>query len=317
MTFSTHGVVHKVPLTKLFEPPRIVKGFPVKIRHVLDFLVFSSLFLALECVAMTCISCLIQEIPPSFPMVIIPFLVTFGIYNLNRKTDESEDAINHEARFRFTKRYENALFGCSLATIALALIITGYSNLPSLLITLTPFVLGTLYSVRWLPSGSPYRRLKEVPFAKNLIVCISWAVPGSLLPVYLSGGTPGVKTVITCLLFFSWGFLASTSPDIRDRIGDAAAGVRTIPVILGEEMTRKMMTGWNLIFGAAVLFFGYLFLDLRMTLLLAATILYAQICIHLLGRGGMRYLVCDILADGQYIFFGGAIMVLVALHVPL
>ena len=310
MTFTTHGNV-----LKFSDPFLLVKGIELRVRELLDFLVFSSLFLALECVAMTYVSCYIQQISWSAPDVIIPFLVTFGIYNLNRKTDENEDAINREARYHFTKRYEHSLFGCSLAAIAVALVFSAWCSMPAALITLTPFIFGIFYSVRWLPSGSPYRRLKEIPLAKNLIVCISWSLPASLLPVYLNGSTPGIKTVITCLLFFSWGFLASMSPDIRDRIGDAKAGVRTIPVIFGEDRTRMLLIGINLIFGCAIILSGLIFLPLSMTLLLAATILYAQVCIHLLSRSAIRNFVCDILSDGQYIFFSCGILILLAFRV--
>jgi len=310
MTFSTHGSVLKVS-----DPFLLMKGIEVRARDLLDFLVFSSIFLALECVAMAYFSCYIQQIPWSVPNVIIPFLVTFGIYNLNRKTDENEDAMNREDRYHFTKRYEHSLFGCSLAAIAVALSLSAWYSLPAALITLTPFIFGIFYSVHWLPSSSRYRRLKEIPLAKNLIVCMSWSLPGSMLPVYLNGSTPSMRTVITCLLFFSWGFLASISPDIRDRIGDARAGVRTIPVIFGEDRTRKLLIGMNLIFGCAIMLSGLIFLPLSTTLLLAATIIYAQVCIYLLSRPAMKNFVCDILSDGQYIFFSCAILVLLAFRV--
>ncbi len=109
--------------------------------------------------------------------------------------------------------------------------------------------------------------------------------------------------------------LASTSPDIRDRIGDAQAGVRTIPVIFGEERTRKIMTGVNLTFGSAILPFSLAYLTPLFTLLVGATVAYAQACIHLLSIPEMRNFVCDILADGQYIFFAGGVMLLSAFGV--
>ncbi|HVN66149.1 MAG TPA: UbiA family prenyltransferase [Methanomicrobiales archaeon] len=288
-----------------------------EIRNLYDLLVFSSVYLALECVAMTYISCSIQEIPLSAPAVMIPLFITIGIYNLNRNTDEEEDAINREARYRFTKRYEKYLLGGSLAAIASALGVSALLNLPSLLITLTPFLFGLLYSIPWLPPVSPYRRLKEIPLAKNLVVCISWALPAAMLPVCLSGGAPSMRTLILFLLFFSWGFLASASPDIRDRIGDERSNVRTIPVIYGEERTRKIMTGVNLAFGGAILILSCAFLTPLLTLLLGMTIVYAQACIHLLERHDVKDIVCDILIDGQYIFFAGAFMVLVTFHVHL
>jgi 4-hydroxybenzoate polyprenyltransferase len=312
MLFSTHGSVQKV-----FEPHIILKGIEGKVQTLLDFLVFSSLYLALECVAMAYISCYIQQIAWSPECVIIPFLIAFAIYNLNRKTDEDEDAINREDRYRFTKRYEKSLFWLSLAGIGVSLVLSAFHGTMAVLVTLIPFVCGTLYSVRWLPPGLPYRRLKEIPFVKNIMVGFAWAFFLALLPVALSNSVPDTRTLIMCLLFFFWGIMASTIPDIRDRVGDARTGVRTIPVIYGEEKTKSILTSMNLIFALPILFLSIGSLPILRAGVLVATNLYALGCIRLIGVLPSTDFICDILADGQYIFFACGIFVLQSTHLIL
>ena len=310
MRFSTHGSVQKV-----FEPFVILKGIEEKVQALLDFLVFSSLYLALECVAMAYVSCYIQQLAWSWECMVIPFLIAFAVYNLNRKTDEGEDAINRQDRYSFTKKYEKSLYGLSLAGIGISLVLSALHSIFMVLVTLIPFICGTLYSVRWLPPGLPYRRLKEIPFVKNLMVGFAWSFFLGLLPVALNNSIPDIRTLVMCLVFFFWGIMASTIPDIRDRVGDEKTGVRTIPVLFGEKKTKGILTSMNLIFSLPILFLGLGSLPLLRAGILVATSLYSLGCIRLIGILPSTDFIADILADGQYIFFACGIFVLHFTHI--
>jgi 4-hydroxybenzoate polyprenyltransferase len=305
----SHGTARKV-----FDFAPFLADVQEKVQSALDFLVFSSVYLALECVAMAFVSCYIQELSWSAEIIIIPFLIAFAIYNLNRKTDEDEDAINREDRYSFTKRYEKALFGLSIAGIGISLLLSAFHGIGAVLVTLFPFICGTLYSVRWLPPGLPYRRLKEIPFVKNLMVGVAWAFFLSLLPVYLNNAVPDTRTLIMCILFFFWGIMASTIPDIRDREGDARTGVRTIPVIFGEEKTRGFLSWMNLAFALPLVILGMGCLPLIRAGILVASSLYSFGCIRLIGGLTSLDFIADILADGQYIFFACGILLLQFMH---
>jgi 4-hydroxybenzoate polyprenyltransferase len=288
----------------------MAKEFEIRIQAFFEFLVFSSLYLALECVAMAYVSSFIQQLPWSPECIVIPFLIAFAIYNLNRRTDENEDAINRQDRYSFTKRYEKYLSGLSLAGIGIALILSALHNIASVIVTLIPFICGALYSVRWLPPGLPYRRLKEIPFVKNIMVGFAWSFFLGFLPVTLSNSAPDLRTALVTLLFFFWGLMASTIPDIRDRVGDARTGVRTIPVIYGEVKTKSILTSMNLIFGIPILVVGFMCLPPVKAGFLAAATVYSEGCIGLVGILSSIDFICDILADGQYIFFACGIFAL-------
>jgi 4-hydroxybenzoate polyprenyltransferase len=285
-----------------------------RIVDLYDFLVFSSLLLSFECVAMAYVSCIIQQVPWSAMTGIIPFLVAFSIYNLNRKTDEDEDAINRQDRFAFTKRYEKALFYGTILSLVLALVLSASYGILPLMATVAPFICGILYSIRWLPPSLGYRRLKEIPAVKNITVGFSWAILLSLLPIYLNNGVPDARTAITFLLFFMWGFMASLIPDIRDRIGDASAGVRTIPVIFGEERTKTLLSRVLLFLGVPMILFSLVYLPFFTTVLLIAANIFSHGCVYLLNNVRLRDVLADAISDGQYIYFALAIMFITQIH---
>lgn len=285
-----------------------------RIVDVYDFLVFSSLLLSFECVAMAYVSSVIQQVPWSPILGIISFFVAFSIYNLNRKTDEDEDAINRQDRFAFTKRYEKTLYYGSIIFLVLALGLSSLYGVLPLLATIAPFICGILYSFRLLPSSLGYRRLKEIPAVKNITVGFSWAILLSLLPVYLNQGVPDSRTAITFVLFFIWGFMASMIPDVRDRIGDASSGVRTIPVIFGEKRTKTILTIVILALGLPTIVYSFFFLTPFTTMLVVGVNLYSHVCVQLLDRKYMIDFLADALSDGQYIFFAAVIFIMTSVH---
>lgn len=285
-----------------------------RIAGLYDFLIFSSLLLCFECIAMAYISCVIQNLPWDPMLAVIPFFIAFSIYNLNRKTDEDEDAVNRQDRFVFTKRYEAPLYYGAILFLGLALLLSALSGIPALLATGAPFFLGILYSFRLLPEGFGYRRLKEIPAVKNISVGLAWGILLSLLPVFFWHREPGPETVITFLLFFMWGFMASMIPDIRDRAGDASAEVRTIPVLFGEQRTKRILTSVLILLGIPIIIFSLFLLPLVATLIIVTANIYSHGCVALLDKQGLIHFVADFVSDGQYIFFALALVIFPSLH---
>jgi 4-hydroxybenzoate polyprenyltransferase len=293
-----------------FDPFLVTGRIWNRIVGLYDFLIFSSLLLSFECIAMAFISCTLQQLEWSPMLAVISFFVAFSIYNLNRKTDEDEDAVNRQDRFAFTKRYEAPLYNGALLGLGLALVLSALSGIPALMATAAPFILGILYSFRLLPERCGYQRLKEIPAIKNISVGLAWGILLSLLPVFFWHKEPDAGTVITFLLFFMWGFMASMIPDIRDRAGDASAGVRTIPVIFGTKRTARILTGVLLLLGIPVIVFSSLALPLTLVMIVVAANIYSHGCVALVGKENWIHFLADFISDGQYIFFAAAVVIL-------
>jgi 4-hydroxybenzoate polyprenyltransferase len=284
----------------------IKQRFLVILNEYLDTLKFSSIILALTGGAGIYTSCFIQGIPCTPALIIIMVLVSFSVYNLNRKTDETEDEINHKERFSFTKKFEKHLFYSALISYAVALGICSIFGPALILVGLIPLISGILYSVPLFPEAWSFHRLKEIPVIKNLLVAGAWALTLALLPVYASGLLPGTPALLTALFFFNYVFMASVLPDIRDREGDAQVGVYTIPVLIGAKNTKTLLTGGTLAIGCGILILGTQYLPVQVLLLLGAGLCYIQFCILSMDRILDKNFVCDVLADGGFIIIGTA-----------
>ncbi|HOT95224.1 MAG TPA: UbiA family prenyltransferase [Methanoregulaceae archaeon] len=298
--------------------PAIGFGLRRTVRSVVDFLLFSSTFVGIAGVGMVYTSCLIQRLEPLVPVLAIMMLVPFSVYNMNRKTDEEEDSINRQDRYSFTKRFEKPLFyGALLAYLAAVLIAAIYGPV-AILVTLVPLIAGIFYSMPILPSCLGYRRLKEIPVMKNLVVGGSWSLILVFLPVVANGSPVTMETGLCLLFFFTYAFIASSLPDMRDREGDALAGVRTIPVLIGVHRTKGVLGLMNWTTACVVVMLG-----------IAATIppfiaalytgahVYTQCCITSFGRINQHDLICDILSDGQFLIIGLVIFLFQGSILPL
>lgn len=277
----------------------------LNLRALFDNFLYSSLYLCIAAVSMVYLSSVLQDISLSLPACLIMFLVTFSVYNLNRTTDEEEDAINHSRRYAFTKKYANVLMGLSIATYIAAFLIAGMYGILAVAITAIPLINGILYSIPFLPRGFRYRRLKDIPVVKNFIVGLAWALPVALLPIACAGFLPGEMTIAVGFLFFLLSFIDSTVFDIRDVQGDAETGVATIPVILGIQRTRILLSIMNGIGIGMILILCSGCLTPVETAIIAGIAIYVQGYILFFNGAELSRILYDLIADGQYLLFGG------------
>jgi 4-hydroxybenzoate polyprenyltransferase len=284
-----------------------------RIRDYGEFLLYSSLFLGSAAAGMAYTSCFIQGITWSGYIGTVMFLIVFSVYNLNRKTDEAEDALNHERRFRITKKFERLLFIAALGAYIIALTIAAFHGIAAVCVVMIPLVSGIFYSVPVLPKWCGYRRLKEIPVMKNFVVSISWALAFSLVPVYLGASEPNAASVVVFLFIFCWTFIASVLPDIRDRSGDSATGVATIPVLLGVPRSRSILTIINISAGAIILLLGSTIIPMPAITIILASLVYSQVCIISIDRTTKNDLLCDVISDGQFLIIGGLCLLITSL----
>ena len=289
----------------MFEQSQSGSKSEIDLQVMVEYLVYSSVYLSFAAGAMVFISSILHQVPFSLIVSALGMLITYSIYNLNRKTDESEDAINHAHRYAFTKKYNKILYLSGIGAYLFALVLSGFYGISVILVSSIPLFTGLIYSMPLLPKRFGYRRLKEIPVLKSLLVAFAWALPPALLPVYISGATPSLVTLAVILFFFSLVFINTVLFDIRDLEGDRAAGVRTIPVLLGITRTKTLLTLVNITLGISVLSLLLLsHISPVYICLIVIGMIYAQAYIllfHTISTGNLR---CDVIADGQFIVIG-------------
>lgn len=192
-----------------------------------------------------CYACLkLQGIKPYFPYVVISILYVQSMHILNNLTGINEANYNDPDRASF---YNNHMvFLTVLALIAGGIgLITALTMGPiPFLILLVMSIMGLSYKLRLVPeafSGITYRRIKDIPGSKTLLIAMAWGIVTSLFPALAASGEIRLSMVIvftwsTCMVFVRTAFF-----DILDIQGDRIVGKETIPILLGEKRSMLLL----------------------------------------------------------------------------
>ncbi|WP_421909881.1 UbiA family prenyltransferase [Methanolacinia petrolearia] len=281
--------------------------------RIIQTLIYSSLYLSFAGGAMVFLLCSLQDLAFSPVAALIMILVTYGVYNLNRKTDEAEDMMNHYERYHFTKKHGSFLYRSSILSYITAAGIGMIYGTEALFMTLLPLIAGILYIIPIFPKSIGFSRIKEVPVLKSLIVALAWAIPPAFLPVYLSSTLPGFSTYIVALFFFILVFTSKVVFDIRDVKGDIASGVRTIPAMLGKERTVVLLSVLNISAGLVIVYFGLEGLPSPQVLFLLLSMVYVQCYLIYSLRENITKMIYEIFIDGKFIILMGVYALLCCL----
>jgi len=217
------------------------------LRRAFRFLVRSQTLVALGAAGMTLLCGMMSGLAPSWPLTLAAFFYFYAIHVLNNFLDREAQHYNDPDRSQFLQAHRGFLMGAGVAAAGLALGLAA-------LVGLAPFVLiglmllaGLLYSVTVVPKAWRARlgfaSLKDIPASKTISAALAWAFVTAALPS-LAAGLPFPSAsalalvVVGCLALVRYAMF-----DILDIQGDLIVGKETIPIVLGESTTRKLLSG--------------------------------------------------------------------------
>jgi 4-hydroxybenzoate polyprenyltransferase len=192
---------------------------------------------------------LLLQVQSSLLTCIAGGLVIYTVYTLDRTLGSKEDTVNRKELSG--SRKEVGLAVC-LITFLIGSYILAQEGL--LIIAFIPFVTCYLYS-KGIKIGKYAFKLKGGFGVKNLVVGLTWGI-------FIAGlvGSSSGKIIPIALIFTFFGiklFVNSIVFDFKDVKGDTLAGIKTLPVSLGERNTRKLLIGMHflshLILGIALI----------------------------------------------------------------
>ncbi len=190
--------------------------------------------------------------------VAIVFLLTLSIYQYNRLTDDVEDAINNPDSLKHAQSSSFLIHYVFFYTLtALALILSMFFGLMVFLTTLLIALIGFLYNQKCFPDAlalrlNGARRLKDMYIIKNLAPPIDWATAMVLLPLLFAGEPLSLKAWVCWGYVFACAFFIEVMWDIRDRKGDALAGIKTIANTFSLLRTKIFLIGSSAVSGVAL-----------------------------------------------------------------
>ncbi len=185
------------------------------------------------------IAFLFLNIEPRVTIYLAAFLVIYATYTLDRATGSEEDKIN---RKEFTSARKDITLSFCLVSLAAGSWLFLQEDL--LFISFLPFIIGYIYS-KGIHIGRISLKLKGNFGMKNLTVALTWSsiISGIVLhwasiPIVLSFVFP---------LFAVKSFINTVIYDFRDVKGDSVAGIKTLPILLGEGTTRTLLQSMHII----------------------------------------------------------------------
>lgn len=209
--------------------------------------------------------------------VAVVFVLTLSIYQYNRLTDEVEDSMNDPdnlARAKASSFLIHYVFFYALTCVAL--FISFFFGLTAFFTTLFIILIGFLYNEKCFPDVlarrlSGARRLKDMYIIKNLAPPIDWATAMVLLPLLFAGESLSLSgeslsrwgESLSLRAWVCWGyvfacaFFIEVMWDIRDRKGDALAGIKTIANTFSLLRTKVFLVGSSAVSGGALFFLTF------------------------------------------------------------
>lgn len=192
-----------------------------------------------------CYACTrLLEIQPALPFVAIAVLYVQSMHILNHLTGRQSDQYNDPDRASFYIRHRLSLSLLAVVAGGAGLLLAYTLGIQPFLILLLMSLLGLTYNLQVIPerlTAARYRRLRDVPGSKTLLIAAAWGVVTSLLPSFFSSDMPKLEMV----LVFGWStglvFVRTAFFDTLDMQGDRIVGKETIPILLGERRSLRLL----------------------------------------------------------------------------
>lgn len=166
-------------------------------------------------------------------------LIIYSVYTLDRTIESEEDSIN---RKELSCSRKDIGLVASLLTFLIGSYIFAREGM--LALAFLPFTIGFLYS-KGIKIGRFALKLKGGLGIKNFVVGLTWGA-------FISGlaGSTCKNVLPIVLVFILYGvktFVNSTIDDFKDIKGDTLAGIKTLPICLGDQNTRTFLLGLHVL----------------------------------------------------------------------
>lgn len=270
----------------------------------------SFLLLAFGAGCLTYTSVLLQGGSPHFSWILIAALYVFSMHVINRLSDKASENFNQPGRTDFYNQYGKWMVPAGVASAAGALFLAWFQGMVPFILLLAISGLGMIYNLNILPGqprgGFRYRKIRDIPGSKTLLVALAWGVVTSLLPSISQETGPFTGKMIVPFLYNAiLVFVRSTLYDFKDIQGDLLVGKETIPIILGRKKTEILVTFLLIFLGSILTLARHLEWTTGLAPFLLLSLGYVVTYYWLYrSRGNVRGFLFEGVVDGSFIFAG-------------
>ncbi|NPU85590.1 MAG: 4-hydroxy-3-methylbut-2-enyl diphosphate reductase [Syntrophaceae bacterium] len=208
-------------------------------------LVKTDVFSSLGAGILTLACLLLQGRPPELLPVWTAALYVYAMHTLNRVLDTRTSSILGTFREASYRRHRRLYGQLGFASMVLALVGALLAGTSSFLFLLTLSVFGMLYNVRIWPNRWRFETFRDIPGSKNVSMATAWAAVTAILPTLRDGLSLEPGWIVSFLFVFALVVVRSALSDLQDLQSDRLLGRETIPVVIGQEMTQKLLNSFS------------------------------------------------------------------------
>jgi 4-hydroxy-3-methylbut-2-enyl diphosphate reductase len=242
---TPNWVIRQVYLTLETMVFRRKSGWHKALYTLMRAALLSNLYVSLGAAGLCYAVSRLQGVVHFTAFVLIAFLYVQSMHILNHLTGSQADRYNEPDRARFYQDRRVPLTVIALASGAAGLVIAFFQGWLPFLILLVMSLLGLSYRLTLIPkafSGLMYRRIKDIPGSKTVLIAMAWGVVTAVLPPISVHGAFS----LTDALIFAWAaglvFVRTAFFDILDmRATDWSA--RRPSILLGEKRSMRLLKG--------------------------------------------------------------------------
>ncbi|MCK4728416.1 MAG: 4-hydroxy-3-methylbut-2-enyl diphosphate reductase [Desulfobacterales bacterium] len=255
---TPNWVIKKVYRTLEALPHQARGRWRLTVFRIQRWLLLSNLYLAVGagCLSYTC--ALLSGIRPGFASALMATCYVLSMHILNNFIGKEAVRYNDPDRASFYDHNRPILLTLAIVSGAVGLFMAfALGSVPFLVLCIIS-LLGLFYKVKIIPRrlkiGKKIQRISDVPGSKTVLIALAWGVVTVILP-HLSVSLEITTTMIFVSLWASvMAFVRTAFFDILDMQGDRIVGQESLPIVLGEKKTVRILKQLLVIFLAALIF---------------------------------------------------------------
>ena len=193
-----------------------------------------------------CFACAkLQGVESFYPQVLIAALYVLSMHTLNHLMGRQSDRFNDPERSEFYIQHRLLLSILAIAAGGAGLWTAYHMGWIPFLILLLMSVLGLSYNLKlipaWFPKQPKYKRIKDIPGSKTILIAVAWGVVCAVFPSFERPGGMGLSMLLTFFWATLFVFVRTAFFDVLDMQGDRIVGKETLPILMGEKRTLRVL----------------------------------------------------------------------------
>ncbi len=209
-----------------------------------DFLIKTNLLAAVGAGSLTYACTILQKGYNGLTHALIAMLYVLSMHVMNNLFTTTSDKYNHPQRASFYLENKKYLWMLAVIPGAMGLYLSAMTGGVSFVLLLIMSVLGLSYNLKIIPSfitpKGRVSRIRDLPGSKTILIILAWGTVTCLLPAVACGCS--LISVAIVFLFAEGIVMARTVYfDILAMQGDRITGRETLPILLGEKQSFKII----------------------------------------------------------------------------